>query len=632
MHQQHIEWYFLQLFIGCFWKQDQCNTFGNMVTLTELTNVNSIVCSTQTTSSIPHLYFQNSCYATADFSQAKCTDQGIDRVTCLQLNQPCTFVGNKCQNFVKTNQANCSDYQSVTLSVCQQIQDLACQKKDDNCDNFVQVAGMKIDSLSKLACLRYTEFAVYWNGSCQFLSTPLQCGSTTLVNALSCVKIETNRTPCIYDSVNFVCTPNFNKYSIKCTTPGLNVFGCAQVQTQACVFNNKCQEYTLTDQQCQNIKNVNSLACQIQLTDSCYYDESMLQCSPSPNQPLCSLSGLNLAACGTNSICSWNNYLTKCQCNSEIQSNECSALVVTSCTGLCSYINGQCVQSTCESQPISNCSGTLRGLKCYISNSQCFSASTCYDMYNTQCSNYGCDQAGNQCVPQGSSQVCQYLKDCNNIKCKFQQGICRPLQCSDLSQEQCYQSDDCYFSNNLCQDLLGCQQLSNDADQCNQKQCNYQKYNIMSSQLYCTAQYCDVYGASNNICNGNEMNFQACLLNGLKCQTCESITDVCLCQQAKNICLYSDNKCKSILCQGMSKPLCDSTVNRCYWSNKLNICAKKCEKIIDQSDCELRGSECYFNENTKLCYTAIITIPDVTNINDTTESFGAILATLYFLF
>lgn len=69
----------------------------------------------------------------------------------------------------------------------------------------------------------------------------------------------------------------------------------------------------------------------------------------------------------------------------------------------------------------------------------------------------------------------------------------------------------------------------------------------MDPTYLCTNDWCDVFGASYTICNGNEVNGVTCILNSAyQCKMCESITDECTCNNSNDACKYVNGRCKSV--------------------------------------------------------------------------------------
>ncbi|CAD8065043.1 unnamed protein product [Paramecium primaurelia] len=221
--------------------------------------------------------------------------------------------------------------------------------------------------------------------------------------------------------------------------------------------------------------------------------------------------------------------------------------------------------------------------------------------------------------------------------------------CEDHNAIDCHNNEGCYLDQeNNCQELQRCSQINQDiyGDQviniCNKSsvggfKCNWQKQQLTDDTERCTNKVCQIYGASQTICQGNEINGYSCVyFDDLVCRQCEQITEQCICNQQKNVCIYNNGKCKSILCSSfLTKENCNQAIDRCYWSIQKDvnnvqqgICVKECGKILNEDDCNSRINECYFDNQNGLCIKGKKEIPDLSS-EIYIEEFYSIILTIF---
>ncbi|CAD8105157.1 unnamed protein product [Paramecium primaurelia] len=643
----------------CFWNH-KCLywTQDNPI----MSNVNINVCINHSQSSI---YFDYSCQI-KDILLIDCKSIGISKITCLSIsNKSCQWLEqfNQCQEFVQDNKQNkCSDYQLISPHVCQMISDQICIH-DKNTFSCVETDNNNyISGLSKLACLQNNQKPMYWNESnnCEELKITIRCDSQLKVNSITCQSIP--EIPCLYNNKLNQCISQFNVWSLKCDTAGLNLKGCSMVQQEPCIFmNNKCQKFIDYQSNCIMINNVNALACASIIDQNCIYDSIRLKCDiPIYQSDQCNIPGKNKKFCETNSLCNWNQENLNCKCI-EFQSEICKFDKINECKrNINCYFNGnQCIRKQCYHLQEQECNSILDDKNCYLTIfNDCQSASKCEDIIDSKlpCSSFSinsnqCIQAGNQCVSQNNLDLYCLYSDCSNPKCIYEFGICKQKTCSYYSIEDCNKIGDCYLDqNNICQILTSCSQINNYEESpmniCNQLtvqgfRCNWQKMGILDTTEVCTNQPCQLYGSSKKLCHGNEINGYSCILSSsLICQQCEQIIEKCQCENQQQICSYVNGKCVSILCSSfLTKIECLQAQDRCYWSTQMiedntivEQCVIECIKIIDSEECTARKQECYYEPLQMKCLKGQKEIIDLSTDISIEEFYSNILSLLIFIF
>ncbi|CAD8201167.1 unnamed protein product [Paramecium pentaurelia] len=585
----------------CIWKDQKCLQWDSTLGIME--NVNRNVCIKNSVNSV---YEQNSCIQ-KPIESILCTSDGISKITCLSIpNQQCQWI-NSCINFVLTNQKKCQDYQNVNYFVCQMITDLTCSydfQKHICVDASNEIFGLGI---SKFGCISNKNIPTFWNNNhgCQELVDYIDCDTTLIVNEFACRKYVKNKA-CFYDSIANQCKSHFNRWQLQCKTEGLNLLGCVQVQQEP-------QSSSI----CMFINLVNSKACASVINQQCSYDPINFKCqTPLINENYCNISGINKDTCEINALCMWNQDDLDCKCKSDQKIDICQISNISQCrsNSKCYFDLDiyKCIKRQCYHLKESECSAIMDNKTCYLNQKNvCQPATKCEDIIDPQqsCSTIYIN-----------SQPC-IQADCSNSNCIIQYGACKMKTCNDYTPKECQLVQGCYLDQeNNCQQLLRCSQITQEIygeqvnNICNTSSvggliCSWQRYTLLDDTEICTNQYCEIYGSSTTLCQGNEFNgFSCVLLNQLVCKQCEYITEPCFCNQQKNICIYENGKCNSILCSNfLTKETCSQASDRCYWSTQsennteINLCLKQCEKIIDAIECNSRLNECYFEISNGLC-------------------------------
>ncbi|CAD8126168.1 unnamed protein product [Paramecium sonneborni] len=612
----------------CYWNQKCLNwSTDNPI----MSNVNINVCINHSVNSI---YSNYSCQ-NQDLHLIKCNSLGISKQTCLSIpNKPCQWDKqfNKCLEFIQDNLKNqCSDFQLVSPYVCQILQNYACIYDNNTFSCIQTIKNNSLIGISKSACLQNDYKPIYWNelNQCEELITPINCNSQLKVNSIACQSITD--IACLYNNQLNQCVSQFNIWSLKCNSVGLNLKGCSLVQNEPCIFlNNKCQNFIDYESNCIMIKNVNALACASIIHSNCIYDSIRLQCDvPIYSSDICNIPGKNKNFCESNSLCKWNQEILNCQCN-EYQQEICKIENKNDCKSNpnCYFNGNNCIRKQCNHLTTDICTAYLDGQTCYLNiYNECQSAIKCEDIFESKlpCSQFSfnsiqCIQVGNTCVQQNNLQTYCLYSDCSNPNCIYQFGICKSRTCSDYNIHNCNQQRDCYLDpNNICQILTSCSLINNYGEEamniCNQLtfqgyRCNWQKISLLDETRVCTNQPCLLYGSSKNLCHGNEINGYSCVLSAsLICQQCEQITEKCQCENQFKICTFLNGKCISIPCTSfLTKKQCEEVQNRCYWSTQIKednsiveMCVKECIKIIDSDECNARTKECYYEPLMMKC-------------------------------
>ncbi|CAD8204809.1 unnamed protein product [Paramecium octaurelia] len=644
----------------CFWKGQKCLNWNSSLGIME--NVNKNVCIQY---SINSVYEQNSCIE-KQIESIQCTSDGISQKTCLSIpNKQCQWI-TSCIEFTQTTQTKCQDYKNVTYYVCQMIPDLACSY-DYQKHNCIEISKEIIGfGVSKSSCVSNKNIATFWNSKgCQELYNFIDCDTSLVVNELACRKYVKN-TACLYDSNTNRCKSNFNKQSLQCKTLGLNLLGCIKVEQEPCIFkDNKCQVFTETSQICMFINLVNFKACASVINQQCSYDSINFKCqSPLINENYCNVSGVNKDACEVNTICMWNQDDLDCKCKSDQKVETCQYSNITQCrsNSKCYFDLDiyRCIKKQCYHLKEHECTAIMDNKTCYLSkNNGCQPATKCEDIIDSKqsCStiyidSQPCIQAGVSCISINNYISYCPQSDCSNSNCIIKYGACKMRTCDDYTEQECQSIQGCYLDQeNTCQQLLRCSQITQEiyGDQvtniCNKSSvngliCNWQRYSLLDDTVVCTNQYCEIYGSSTTLCQGNEVNGYSCVLfNQLVCKQCEYITEPCFCNQQKNVCIYQNGKCNSVLCSNyLTKDTCSQVSDRCYWSTstednkQIGLCLKSCEKIIDAIECNSRFNECYFEISNGLCVQGQKQIPNLSSEIVIEEFYAIIIQGYIFVF
>ncbi|KAM3132023.1 hypothetical protein pb186bvf_015907 [Paramecium bursaria] len=545
-----------------------------------------------------------------DPEEVKCSTPGINKQNCLTSTlEKCMWVDKKCQAFVKTTETQCTDYQNVSIKVCQQIENEICMHNGSQCINYYP-ENVDILIMSRQACLLYSQIPVYWDGVCNELNFKIQCNQNILVNQLACIGIENER--CIYDQSSNKCTSKYDLYSLRCLDQGVNRDACLKIETEPCQFLKNCQPFKSNENVCQIYSDVNWLVCARAKNHNCYYESISQSCKLSTFKQQCSQIGLNINACQENPSCGWNQDSFRCQCGKPPDS-VCYGNEKFRCHPInCVFEYDECRPKRCEEiTQKALCKGQQFGKNCLF-NKVCQSYQRCEDIFDydkcdtIQVDGQFCFQGKKQCITLTNYELYCPESDCTHYMCQ-PDIICRKKQCSDLNQQNCNTLPNCFVSELKCVELDNCQQSD-----CSTQQCNLQRYALLKNEQICTAQFCDFYGASLILCNGNESGGRACVLTyEYQCRACEQIYDECQCNEAKSICVYQDNQCKSILCNSFIDTQSCNQTQRCQWSQVLQYCTVPCEQTVIQDECNNRVGEFYYNQYINACIAGINEEPDL---------------------
>ncbi|CAD8160859.1 unnamed protein product [Paramecium octaurelia] len=641
----------------CFWRGQKCLRW--FPTITQMENVNKNVCKYH---SVNRVYERNSCIK-KDISTIQCTSEGISKQTCLSItNQQCQWT-DQCVEFTLSKEHQCSDFKDVSSFVCQMIPNMACVYDEENrsCVDFSNdFVGLGV---SKQACIKNKRIPSHWNGNvCQEVTDKIECDSQLIVNAYTCSN-QVHNTPCIYDTISNQCTSLFNAWSLKCNTEGLNFLGCVQLKQEPCIFkDNKCQLFREMQSSCMFLSQVNPKACASIQDHYCSYDQINHKCqTPQVPQVNCNIQGINKNVCIANALCMWNQDNLDCKCKSVQETEACQETNVAKCKSQsrCYFDLDQyrCVKKQCYHLKDDECDQIMDNKTCYRSVKRgCQPAVICEDIIDPKnnctsiyINSQPCVQVGKLCVTSTNYKLLCPYSDCSNTNCILYYGTCKMRTCDDYNAQDCQKNEGCYLDQeNNCLDLQRCSQITVDIygeqviNVCNQSsvggfKCNWQKYHLMDDTETCTNRSCEMYGASQTICQGNEINGYSCVyLNDLVCKQCEQITESCLCNQQKNVCVYKNGKCRSILCSSLlTKENCAQASDRCYWSTyedasnvQQEACLIECEKVLNADECNSRINECYFDNQNGLCIKGKKQIPDLSS-EIFIEEFYSVMLTIF---
>ncbi|KAM3143824.1 hypothetical protein pb186bvf_004100 [Paramecium bursaria] len=607
----------------CAWR-GLCIMWDQKLVSVELDN--SILTSVTTCSKIqielPLQYKKDSCHSFQP--QSICEEPNINREGCISVDNKCTFRNYQCVEYKDEKFSECSQYTNISENVCRSLPNLACKFDKGTCTmpDYTQ-DKCSTKGISQKACSSITTEACYWNGSrcLNFIPDIFkdQCDGSFTSNALSCQLMNYKRIACAFDSQTNKCSKQVN-FNQGCSVTGLNRYGCFQMRQQACEFgNNKCAE--VSSNNCHYQLNVNELACKSNQEDSCQYIPEEYSCQIVFLKPPCNTPGLNERACQQNDICKFSSTDQQCKCGTHFD-DECNILTQDSCiqSSLCTWKTEVCVRKHCQDL-ITDCSGQLMDAYCYKDKyGVCLGASSCEQIVHMdstyKCTDYQfngsqCIQIKDYCVSENNlDEICADAiagQQCKKPACILDQRrqFCRKLQCSDYNQASCQQNSNCIWKDKQCQQFYQCGEIE-DGDVCNtlvanRQQCQWGQYKIMDPSKLCTNDWCDVFGASYTICNGNEVNGATCILNSAyQCKMCESITDECTCNNSNNACEYVNNRCVSVQCKKFySFDTC--SISRCYWSVEAMECRKVCIQNVLKEQCDDLSDDCHWDTYTNTC-------------------------------
>ncbi|KAM3127452.1 hypothetical protein pb186bvf_020432 [Paramecium bursaria] len=135
--------------------------------------------------------------------------------------------------------------------------------------------------------------------------------------------------------------------------------------------------------------------------------------------------------------------------------------------------------------------------------------------------------------------------------------------------------------------------------------CSWQEYKWLDTTMYCTAIWCDLFGSSYTLCNGNEINGKTCLLRLVL------LIDQATCNNSNNACQYVNGSCQSIFCGSFNTESTCGQISRCYWSTQDSVCRKLCVQNIRVEQCDSLQYECHWNPYTSTCKQGAEQVPDL---------------------